>query len=149
MTELTRDNLHFSRVTPTVSDPDPSAVNCNNPSAVDCNNESSAPVADYIRASIADNTRLAYLSDLKQFELWGGQIPAHPDAVASYLACHAGTLSVATLVRRLAAIAKAHQSRGLISPTRAEIVKATMRGIRRTNGAANVRPNRSLKPNFC
>ena len=67
-----------------------------------------------------------------------------PDTLASYLASQAVTLSVATLVRRLAAIAKAHRSHGLASPTTAEIVKATMRGIRRTNGAAQREAIRTL-----
>jgi integrase len=104
--------------------------------AVDCKNVLDGLVAGYIRASIADNTQLAYLSDLKQFEIWGGQIPAPPEMVASYLASQAGRLSVATLVRRLAAIAKAHSAKGLPSPTTTEIVKSALRGIKRTQGTS-------------
>jgi integrase len=126
---LTRDNLHLSEPT-----------NGENlivgPFAVDCKNAFDGLVADYIRASVADNTQLAYRSDLKQFEVWGGKIPATPQMVASYLAVHAEMLSVATLVRRLAAIAKAHSGQGAPSPTTTELVKATMRGIKRTQGTS-------------
>jgi hypothetical protein len=119
---LTRDSLHLSE--PTNGENSTSRV-----FAVDCKNEVGGSVADYIRASVSDNTRLAYRSDLNQFEIWGGQIPASPELVASYLAAQAGELSAATLVRRLAAIAKAHCAKGLPSPTTTELVKATMRGI--------------------
>ena len=54
--------------------------------------------------------------------------------VAAYLAEHADALSVATLVRRVATISKAHEAKGLPNPCRSEIVRATMRGIKRTRG---------------
>ena len=56
--------------------------------------------------------------------------------LASYLAEHAVVLTPATLARRVASLSKAHQARGLPNPTRAEIVRATLRGIRRTRGTA-------------
>jgi integrase len=56
--------------------------------------------------------------------------------VASYLADHAGTLTVATLVRRIASISKAHAARGLENPVRSELVKATLREIKRSRGVA-------------
>lgn len=93
-------------------------------------------VASYVRDSLAENSRRAYLSDIAQFEAWGGSIPASPEVVASYLADNADTLSVATLVRRIASISKIHEARGLPNPTRSELVKATMRGVRRTRGCA-------------
>jgi integrase len=62
--------------------------------------------------------------------------------VASYLAAHAETLSVATLVRRIATISKAHEARGLPNPCRSEIVRATLWGIKRTRGVAQ----REAKP---
>ena len=62
--------------------------------------------------------------------------------VASYLAAHAETLSVATLVRRLASISKAHEARGVANPVRHELVKATLRGIKRRRGTAQ----REAKP---
>ncbi|MGD0563082.1 MAG: site-specific integrase [Roseiarcus sp.] len=95
-----------------------------------------------VEASIADNTRRAYQSDLAHFAAWGGHLPAGPAVVASYLAAHAETLSVATLVRRIATISKAHEARGLPNPCRTEIVRATLRGIKRTRGIAQ----REAKP---
>jgi hypothetical protein len=46
----------------------------------------------------------------------------------------AGSLSVATLIQRLAAISKAHTTLRLPSPTSSDLVRMTMRGIRRTHG---------------
>ncbi len=117
---LTSDNYYLSEPT---SAPAPG-------SAVDCKNLP-ATVAGYVRASLADNTRRAYLGDLAHFEAWGGSLPAAPETVAAYLATHADSLSVATLIRRLAALSKAHQARGLDNPIRSELVRATLRGIKR------------------
>jgi integrase len=49
---------------------------------------------------------------------------------------------VATLVRRIATISKAHEARGLPNPCRSEIVRATLRGIKRTRRVAQ----REAKP---
>lgn len=91
-------------------------------------------VATYIASSLSDNTRRAYAADLSHFEAWGGNVPAGDVTVAKYLAEHADTLTVATLVRRLATLSKAHAAKGLPSPTNSELVKATMRGIKRRHG---------------
>jgi integrase len=56
--------------------------------------------------------------------------------IAAYLAAHAGTHTVATLTRRLAALAKVHRSRGFSNPTSGEVVKATLRGLKRIKGRA-------------
>jgi integrase len=117
---ITSDNIHLSR-------PKPVLVHA---SAVDCTCLPEA-VAGYIRDSLAENTRRAYQSDLRHFEMWGGPLPASAEIVAAYLAAHADQLSVTTLVRRLASLSKAHQSRGLINPIRSELVRATLRGIKR------------------
>jgi integrase len=104
--------------------------------AVNCTPNIPDQVADYVRDSLAENTRRAYLSDLAHFESWGGRIPGTADLVASYLATHAETLKVSTLVRRLASISKAHAARGFDNPVRSELVKATLRGIKRSRGIA-------------
>jgi integrase len=65
--------------------------------------------------------------------------------VASYLAEHAPILSVATLVRRVASISKAHAARALPNPTRSELVRATLRGIKRTRGSAQKEAKPLLK----
>ena len=93
-------------------------------------------MADYIRESLAENTRVAYLSDLAHFEIWGGRIPAAPETIAEYLVAHANVLSVATLNRRLAALSKVHRSRGFSNPTTVEVVKSTLRGLKRIKGTA-------------
>ncbi|MDE1151043.1 MAG: tyrosine-type recombinase/integrase [Micavibrio sp.] len=94
----------------------------------------SASIEGYLRLSVAENTSRAYKADLEHFYAWGGSIPAVPETIAAYLAAHAGLLSVATLTRRLAAISKKHTVQGLPTPTSAELVKLTMRGIKRQHG---------------
>ncbi len=95
-------------------------------------------VAALVEASTAENTRRAYRSDLAHFAAWGGQLPAEPALVASYLAEHAESLSVATLVRHIATISKAHEARGLPNPCRSEIVRDTLRGVKRVRGVAQL-----------
>jgi integrase len=97
-------------------------------------------VADYVFAALAENTQRAYESDLRHFQAWGGSVPASARTVAQYLAHHAGRLSVATLTRRLVAIGKAHSVHGVTSPTKSDLVRLTMRGIRRRHG----RPQRRV-----
>ena len=138
---LTRDNLHLS-------EPTKRQNLTARPFAVDCKNAFDGLVAEYVRAGVADNTQLAYRSDLKQFEIWGGHIPAPPELVASYLASQADRLSVATLVRRIAAIAKAHSVQGVPSPTTTEIVKSTLRGIKRTRGTSQRQSKPLLRENL-
>jgi len=104
--------------------------------------EPSSIVREYVRDSISENTKRAYRSDLRHFRDWGGTIPATDVMLADYLARHAGTLSVATLVRRIASISKAHSAKGLPNPARSELVKSTLRGIKRVNG----RSQRRAKP---
>lgn len=65
-------------------------------------------VREYLAATQAKNTQLAYQNDLAHFLRSGGKIPATPSSVASYLAIHAQTLSIATLNRRIVAIGRAH-----------------------------------------
>jgi integrase len=83
----------------------------------------------------------AYLSDLAHFESWGGQVPATDQLIASYLAAHADTSSTATLQRRVASLSKAHQALSVPNPTQSELVKAVLRGIKRTSG----RPQKQAK----
>ena len=128
---LTSDNSYLSRPTPPLAHA--SATNCT---------DLPAAVASYVRDSLAANTRRAYLSDLRHFEGWGGSLPASPATIAAYLAAHADSLSVATLVRRLASISKAHRAQGLSNPTRSELVRTTLRGIKRTRRCAQ----RQAKP---
>lgn len=134
---LTRDTIHLSEVKR--ASPDHSAPPLQ---LVARATELSPETHFFIENSVSENSRRAYLSDLREFELSGGSIPASPDTLAEHLAQNAGRLSVATLVRRLASISKAHEARGLPNPTRSALVRATLRGIRRTNGCAQ----RQAKP---
>ena len=92
-------------------------------------------VAAYVQAGIAPATKRAYRADLDHFRTWGGTIPATDAQVAAYLADHAALLKVSTLTRRLAAVSIAHDARDLPNPVRTPLVRATMRGIRREQGA--------------
>jgi integrase len=111
-----------------------------------CKLSTLAPVPDevaaLVEASIGESTRRAYRADLEHFAAWGGTLPAEPAHVASYLAARAEALSVATLIRRIGTISKAHEARGLPNPCRSEIVRATLRGVKRTRGIAQ----REAKP---
>jgi len=88
----------------------------------------------FLHASLSENTRRGYRADLEHFMSWGGSIPASPEKVSLYLAHQAEILSPATLSRRVVAIGRAHTSQGLESPTKSDLVKATLRGIRRSVG---------------
>jgi site-specific recombinase XerD len=63
-------------------------------------------------------------------------LPASPETVAAYIAAEAQTAKPSTISGRVAAIRYAHKLAGIQTPTDAEGVKATMRGIRRTFGGA-------------
>ena len=137
---LIRDNNHISRhTTEPVDASGERAISCHAlsvPCAIDCTESLEDRVAQLVAVSVSENTRRAYASDLAHFAGWSGSVPASPALVASYLAAHADELSVATLVRRVATISKAHEARGAPNPCRSEIVRATLRGIKRTRGTA-------------
>ncbi len=96
----------------------------------------------YIDEATAPATRKAYRTDLRHFQEWGGRLPAPPQVVADYLVHLAQTHKPATLQRRLASISRAHSTLNLPNPVPTELVRLTMRGIRRKLGAAKrqVRP---------
>jgi site-specific recombinase XerD len=94
--------------------------------------------AAYARAEKADATRRAYRSDFQIFRTWCDEkgacpLPCPSEVVAGFLAreVRRGVKS-ATLARRLAAIRYAHKLAGHPSPTASEVVKVTLRGIKRT-----------------
>jgi len=94
----------------------------------------SRSVRSYVASSLSVNTAKAYASDLAKFKAWGGVIPSTPKLLARYIAHGAASLKPSTLTRQLAAIAHAHNSKGLHSPTSSPLVRSTLRGIRRTHG---------------
>jgi len=104
-----------------------------------------AAAVGYAKAEKSAATRRAYGTDFRLFQAWCdakgvGALPASAETVAAYLAHGAGEgAKASTLGRRVAAIRYAHKLASLPTPTDSEKVKATLRGIRRTIGAAKVK----------
>src|SRR5262245_34653447 len=95
---------NLTRYNPFLSGPITRGLGVERVSAINCTEGLGDDVASFVRDSLAPSTRTAYLSDIRHFETWGGQIPAAPKTIAAYLAAHADMLSVATLVRRAASV---------------------------------------------
>jgi integrase len=97
----------------------------------------------YADQSRSDNTKRAYTLDWEHFTSWCDQagavpVPAEPETVAAYVAQLADAgYAVATISRRLASISQAHKLAGFEqSPARSELVRSTVKGIRRSKGIA-------------
>lgn len=127
----TLDNPPLSEVTPTLFERFEGRMQL-----VALATKSSSGTRFFIENSVSANSRRAYESDLREFERGGGTIPASPETLAEYLARNAARLSVATLVRRLASISKAHQVHGVPDPAQSPLVRATLLGIKRIRGCA-------------
>ncbi len=98
---------------------------------------------EYIHHAKASSTIRAYRSDWSHFVAWCAthglvSLPAAPEFVGLYLAEFGGLLKPATLQRRLAGIAKAHQAAGYESPASMKhaAVSEVWKGIKRTHGTA-------------
>ena len=95
----------------------------------------------YAREQHAKATRRAYESDIRIFAMWCQNrglhsLPAASETVAVFLSSQAEEgVSVSTLARRVAAIKYLHSLAGQEPPTGSELVKATLKGIKRTLGA--------------
>ena len=87
-----------------------------------------------VRDSLSENTRRAYASDLAQFLAWGGNVPASKGMIAAYLSEHAASHSPTSLTRWLASLSKAHRALDAPDPTKNELVRSALRGIRRRYG---------------
>jgi site-specific recombinase XerD len=104
---------------------------------------------DLAMAEKAISTRRAYATDFKTFRAWCdgkgvSALPAAPETVAAFLAAESAVAKPSTLGRRIAAIRYAHKLANFETPTDAEAVKATLRGIRRTFGAAKVKKSPAI-----
>lgn len=96
----------------------------------------------YMKQSLSLSTRKFYAIDFRIFFNWCESLglialPATPDTVARFLAAQASNgIKPATLVRRLAAIRMAHETKGFVTPTQHKGVKAVLKGIKRDKGIA-------------
>jgi hypothetical protein len=94
--------------------------------------ESLGRLEDFAAQSQAENTIRAYAADLEDFRHWfkkmdRGWPPADPKTIGLYLGARADELSLATLERRLAAIASLHKEEGYESP--ASVAEGSLRKI--------------------
>jgi site-specific recombinase XerD len=104
-----------------------------------------AAAVGYAAAEKAAATLAAYASDWKDFSAWCAArdacpLPAHQGVVAAYLSHLADTgRKASTIGRRCASIAWHHRQAGIEHPpTTSPGVRAVLKGIRRTIGAASV-----------
>lgn len=102
---------------------------------------------EYAAAGMAPNTLRAYRADWDDFARWcddAGQaaLPASASTVALYLTDKAGTVSVATLARRLSSIRGAHRQAGETPPV-SFALEQVWAGIRRAHGRP-ARPKRAM-----
>jgi integrase len=98
---------------------------------------------EYVAASRAPSTLRAYASDWRSFTSWCAArgldaLPAEPTTIALFITDLAHTAKTATIRRRMASIAIAHQVAGFPSPTGDILVRSTLSGISRTIGVAQV-----------
>ena len=90
----------------------------------------------YLQAATRDNTRRAYQGAIEHFEsVWGGFLPTTAEQIARYLAHFAGQLASSTLKQRLSALATWHNEQGFADPTKAPLVRKTMKGIQELHPA--------------
>lgn len=94
----------------------------------------SCSVQQFITAAVSPNTRRAYQQDLQDFLNWGGAIPCTAEILAAYVANRASSLATATITRRVVGIARAHTTQGFSDPSKADLVRTVLRGVRRVNG---------------
>ncbi|MEO5347957.1 MAG: YfdQ family protein [Magnetococcus sp. YQC-9] len=81
-------------------------------------------------------TLAAYERDVQRFVQWGGAIPTSPKRIADYLNAHAPSHKLATLVRWLVSLGKAHQTTGMEDPTKSAVVTTVLQGIKQQHGSA-------------
>src|SRR5664279_4132460 len=83
----------------------------------------------FAAAAKSNSTRKAYASDLRDFDAYckrigASPLPAEPAVVATYLATISETKSVATIRRRVVAIAQEHKAADLPNPVADRTVQA-------------------------
>lgn len=102
-------------------------------------------IDSYIAASLSTNSRRAYQCDLTDFISWGACLPSSPEMLAAYLSSKAPLLSTHTLSRRIVSISRAHAAKGFVDPTKSDLVRTVMRGIKRSHGKQQIQAIPLLK----
>lgn len=97
-------------------------------------NNGAQPNNRYQIAATSDNTRRAYQTDIRHFEIWGGQLPATTEAILRYLHAFAQTLNPRTLSRHITALKQWHRYQRFPDPTDDPVVSKTLTGIARIHG---------------
>lgn len=95
---------------------------------------------EYQKDADAENTIRAYETDWKAFEDWCEKnslqaLPASGETVGAYLAEAGESYAMATLRRRVAAIARRHRHEGMPMDVRQPAIRETLRGIARNHAA--------------
>lgn len=90
----------------------------------------------YIEKADAAGTRRVYASDWRHYNDWAlragfAPLPASPAAIAAYFASQAGLFALATMRRRLAAIARVHREAGHRFDSKDPLIRNALRGIGR------------------
>jgi len=99
----------------------------------------------YIHQATAKNTRKAYQSAIKQYETYGGLLPATEQQIADYLTKRATELNPRTLSLHLTALSHWHRYQDLTDPTLSPRVRKLMSGIYRQHGQPK-RQARAFRP---
>lgn len=90
----------------------------------------------FLKASKADKTLKAYSKQWQHFKAWTdiegiSALPASPATVANYASWLSNSKKVSSIEQALASIAFQHRANGLDSPTKTELVRSTLQGVKR------------------
>lgn len=91
-----------------------------------------------IEASSAPSSRKALSCDLAVFERWhtgdDDYLPANDITVAEFIAAMADKRAVSTIIRYVSSLSRIHDLSGWENPTKSEIVRQALSGLRKTRG---------------
>lgn len=107
--------------------------------------------AEQAAGAYAANTLKAWMTDAKVFWSWcqahgRAPLPAHPEAVATFIQAAGATRKVATLRRYLASIGALHRAAQLADPTKDQAVILALRTLQRTKAIAGDGRQRQAAP---
>lgn len=107
-------------------------------------------VRELLDKRYADNTKVAYLADFKQFEIWigerqGAALPCSPETLVAYVVHMEGTYKVSTVHRKVYAIGKAHIDAGFENPVLHKGVKEVLKGLRREKRSEGIKQAPALR----